>query len=720
MKKIAVTAMAAAITAATSYADDSNSIDTGIEELIVTGTKQNLSLQDTQASVSVLNAEDIKNMVVLDVEDIILRTANVSTAGNGGLNQISVRGITNDGVGFTGAGQTVSIYVDGSPNSFNSNQGAANLWDVAQVEILRGPQSTVQGRNALAGAVIINTADPEYEFRSTLRVRGGSEDLRQYSGMVTGSIIEDQLAFRLSADTREIDFGVVNQITGNNTRFQDATTIRGKLLFEPEAVSGLRMELALQHIDTEFGEFNSVTAPGPAGTSEFEAFDPFGNKTYGTRTRFEFNVVDRAILDTQYELNENWTLYSIATYEKVDRDTKFGPEGASFSDDKTKSFEFRAAYSGERLSGWLGAYYFEQERPNEFTFEFNPSLFGFPTDPAGAIVSTVSSRTQEFENYAIFGDLTYELSHKWSINVGARFDREDYSDTGNNGTATATPANCTVPAFGGLPCTMILPIQNEPPTDTSFDAFLPRATLIHSFDEDRSLSFGIQRGYRAGGTYIRVSPTTGFELGEFDPEYITNYELAFRSQWFDQRLTVNANMYYSDWTDQQVTIQFSPAFFDAITTNSGESELYGTEIDIVALLSDELEVRTSLGYVHTEFKDFPFNGENLRGNEFNSSPNFNASFGLNYQHISGLFTDWTVSYSDGQYSDVQNRNVNETDSYTLVNARLGYSTDLFDVVLFANNLFDERVTTRQDVTTAQPFFNVNDPRVVGLELTLNY
>lgn len=155
------------------------------------------------------------------------------------------------------------MYVDGATGSFNANQGASNLWDVNQVEILRGPQSTVQGRNVLAGALIINTADPEYDFRSKVRAITGSEETYQFSGMITGPILEEQVAFRLAADYREQDFGVTNALSDDNALFQEALTLRGKLLFEPEAIAGLRVELIGSYADTNFAEFGTVDAPPP-------------------------------------------------------------------------------------------------------------------------------------------------------------------------------------------------------------------------------------------------------------------------------------------------------------------------------------------------------------------------------------------------------------------------------------------------------------------------
>ena len=132
------------------------SADRDIEEIVVTGTKRNLSIQDTQTSVTVLTGRQIEEQGIVSLEDILLRTPNVAGGGSNSLNTASIRGVVLQGVSATtDNGFTSNVYIDGSPNSFNANQGANNLWDVAQVEVLRGPQSTVQGRNALAGAIII-------------------------------------------------------------------------------------------------------------------------------------------------------------------------------------------------------------------------------------------------------------------------------------------------------------------------------------------------------------------------------------------------------------------------------------------------------------------------------------------------------------------------------------------------------------------------------------
>ncbi|MEM8982644.1 MAG: TonB-dependent receptor [Pseudomonadota bacterium] len=724
--------------------------DDSIDEIVVTGTKRNLSLQDTQTSVALVTSEMIEEQALFNVEDIIIRTANVSTDGSGALNNLSIRGVTLVGIGFTGTGATSNVYVDGSPNSFNANQGASNLWDVAQVEILRGPQSTVQGRNALAGAVIINTADPEYDFGADVRLLAGTEDNRQYSAMVTGPIIEDQLAFRLAVDQREIDFGVTNLDTGNNTRFRDELTARAKLLWEPSERA--RLELIWSYTDTEFGEFNQVVAPVQATDPTFADFDPFGDVTFGARERFEFNTVTRFTLDTQFELSDNWTLYGLATFEDSQRDTDFGTSfGTGDAPDETYQYELRAAFDYGKWTGWIGAYYFDSSGSFRGIFNFSPATFGIPTVPADGFVIFDTNQFDETINQAIFADVTYELNERWAFNVGARFDDEEFTDTGTAGTSELGPNGCTiapfVPGLGGLPCSAIFPApSSDAPEPAKFDAFLPRGSVIYSIDEQKSVSFTVAQGYRAGGSYLFSSPTVPPETRTFDPEFLTNYEFAFRSAWPQHDLVFNANLFYSDWEDQQVTIPGpSGGLFDADTLNVGSAKLFGLEAEVRQTLSDSVNWFATVGYVETQFTDFPFaidsNGDpinpanpvfaNLRGNDFNSAPRISVAVGLAYENELGWFASGTASYTGEQYSDVTNLEQNRVDAYTIVNARAGYRNDNWSVSVFADNLFDERfvgrqglfsVATSDGLVTANtgPFFAVNDPRVVGVEIRYSY
>ncbi|MEM6913691.1 MAG: TonB-dependent receptor, partial [Pseudomonadota bacterium] len=679
------------------------------DTVIVTGTKQGLGIQDTQASVTVITGEAIEEQAIVNIDDLLLRTPNVSGGGSNSLNTASIRGVTLEGIGFAGQAFTANVYVDGSPNSFNANQGANNLWDVAQVEILRGPQSTTQGRNALGGAIIINTADPEYNWSGSIRARAGNEEQQQYSAFVTGPLIKDQVAFRLAADYREVDFNVVNDDTGNNTRFEEATTLRAKLLIEPEAIDGLRIELISSFSDTEFGEFGRASSPVPANDPTFSAFDPFGRETFGIQTRFEDSESLRYTADVNYEVNENWTLFALGTYEETERNSDFGPGSFNEARDETYTAELRATFDYDRLSGWIGGYYFDATNGDDIVFITPLSIFPFPFTVADPVLTATLVSDIETDNTAVFGEISYEISDRWSVNFGARYDQEDFADNGQQGSSVVEPAGCSVlpgvPLFGGTPCELLFPVSDQDPSSASYDAFLPRGSIIHRFDELRSLSFNVSRGYRAGGSYI-FADTSIAEVRTFDPEFVTNYELAWRSQWPVHDLTVNANLFYTDWTDQQVSITGpGGGVLEVDTLNVGSSELYGLEVEIDKKVNDDLDVFASIGLLHTEFIDFPFaidSGtafENLDGNEFNNAPTFNISGGFTYQNPTGFFLNATAAYSGEQFSDVTNLEINKNESYTLVNGRVGYRTDLFELSVFADNLLNERFSLRRGLTT---------------------
>ncbi|MEM8767446.1 MAG: TonB-dependent receptor [Pseudomonadota bacterium] len=714
------------------------------EEIIVLGTKRNLSLQDTQTSVSVVTMADIEEQALFTVEDILLRTPNVSTNGDGSLNGLSIRGISISGVGGAGRGQTANVYVDGSPNSEAANLGAANLWDVEQVQILRGPQSTIQGRNALAGALVTTTADPDYEFGADLRIVAGNENNRQYSGTLNVPLINDKLAVRFALDQREIDFEVLNVASGNTTRFQEAFTGRAKLLWEP--TDDLRLEVGHSYTDTEIGDRNRMQAPGPVGSPEFEAFDPFGRETY--RERFTNIEVNRTYLEARWDLNQAWSLFGLVTREDGLNDVEFGL-GSSLSDNTTYTAELRAAFDFGRLKGWFGAYWFDIESPNSTTFS---GPFPFPSIPADASIVARTSGTSTTENRALFADVTYDLNERWTFSVGLRYDDEEFRNLGGETILEATPADCVVapfvPTFGGQPCDALIGSGDgnaEPLPRGSFDAWLPRASIIHRFALQRSLSFNYARGYRAGGSYIRIVPPAPV-LSQFDPEYLDNYELAWRSEWFERRLVFNANVFYSDWQDQQIAIPGPTGFdLDTLIVNAGASELYGVEIETRFRFTDTLTGFATLGLVNSEFKDFPFavdeNGDpvnaedptyaNLAGNEFNTAPRTTFTVGLAWDQGAGWFASGNVSYASSQFSDVTNLRENKGSAYTLVNVRAGYRWRQWSIAGFADNLFEKRValtlglsgvstTTGEVELLDAPSFNVNDHRVYGVELRFAY
>ncbi|MEL7453718.1 MAG: TonB-dependent receptor, partial [Pseudomonadota bacterium] len=655
------------------------------DTIIVTGTKLNDGVQDTEVSVEIYDSARIEREVLFEFDDLITRAPNVS--GNGTTSGLSIRGIQRDGFSGGTNSDTSNIYLDGAPITDLTALGIESLWDVEQVEILRGPQSTFQGRNALAGVVVINTKDPTYEFEGDARARYGELGTEQYSIALSGPIVADQVAARIAVDFQDFDGDIENIVTGENTDGQEGLSIRGKLLIEPKALEGLRADLQVDYIETNQGGLGNASQPGvPADDPAFLDFDPFGGVDNGF-TDFTDVETLRFVGNVQYDISDIFDVTFIGTYEDTDTLREIGDiddpllfetAGLFDSDSEVYSTELRLGFDTGRLSGFIGGYYYDETLGVDSSVSSPLANLGPPIVPIDSIIQFDIDADITTENFAFFGVVNYAFSEKWEASFGIRYDNERVDSTGIQLLSTVEPADCILapflPGIGGAPCAAIFGQASQEPNQVAeFDAVLPRGTLTYNFDEDRSLSFSVQRGYRAGGAFVRNTPAPGggteSSVETFDPEFVTNFELAFRSEWFGDKLTFNANAFYTDWTDQQVSLPGPTGILSDIEIiNVGESELYGVEASVAAEPIEDLILTASIGYLDTQFTDFPFAVDetgapvnpadptfaNLSGNEFPFAPNFTASIGASYDHQSGVFVNGNLAYTDTQFSDVFN------------------------------------------------------------------
>jgi len=256
----------------------------------------------------------------------------------------------------------------------------------------------------------------------------------------------------------------------------------------------------------------------------------------------------------------------------------------------------------------------------------------------------------------------------------------------------------------------------QPDASRTFDAFLPKLGLKYDLNDDASLSFVVQRGYRSGGANINVIRST---VVPYDPEYTWNYELAARTSWLNDTLTVNANAYYVDWTDQQVVVNLSATPYDYQTENAGASHLYGAELEAAYRPSTAWDVYGSLGYSRTEFDDFTVragtNTIDLSGSEFAFAPRWTWAVGGNYRWDNGLFVNVNAGYRSESYGvSGPAQNTNKLDARTLVGGKVGYQADHWTLSAYATNLFDEDYVQFRQPSLNRAMYGA--PRVVGAVL----
>ena len=747
-----------------------------MDAIIVRGQKVERTLQDTVASVAVYDNEEIEKQNFINLFDILDQTANVTAGFDDSV--FSIRGIRNQGAGLGDSTSDVStIYVDGVflPSSLFTN-GALNLWDIGSVEVFRGPQSTIQGRNALAGAIVINTIDPSFEFEGRGQVSYAENSTWRTSAAVSVPIIEDQFALRLTADYAETDGFVENPTLGrSDSAAADVRTLRAKALITPRAVPNLTVRLGYTHVDDTAAE-NRVD----------EDLFPEQRVNFENVQSESITTADIASVEFSYDIGDAWSLTAVSGYVESEVDflidstrDEDGRETAStgLNDDRIFSQELRAVYEGNRLTGLVGAYYFNRSggQSND-SVSVVESNFAFP-DPrtiAGLLfgadspvpledqiaiaaglrnqvvglvpefdVGFIRSSDIDIENVAFFGEVSYAFTDRLSVKLGARYDRETIEQNVFDNTIVPPFATFNDPVIDGLLVTAAEQFSNEvliENIENDFSAFLPKAVITYDWTDNLSTSLSYQRAYRAGGLSINtfraaLAPADAGQddleaagiVNSFEPEFTNNYEFSLRSQWFDNRLTLNANAFFIDYTDQQVLVQLSPNPLDRLTDNVGQSELFGFELEAFAAPVDGLEISANLGFTDTEFTDggdvldTVDNAElDLTGLEFSYAPRWTTGASIRYTLPSGVFGNVRLRYTDETFALTDNNPTAVNDAYATLDLIAGYDAERFRAELFVTNVTDEEYFTfNPGDPNRGAVAVVGDPRVIGGRILVN-
>lgn len=693
-------------------AEETGTKAVNLTEVTVTGELQDRTLQETQTSVTLITGEELEERAEFDLYNVIERTPGVVSAfGNKGF---SIRGIDQRGVGGAGNGLTVSTTVDGATIS-NSNQlsffGPYSTWDLEQIEILKGPQSTQQGRNALAGAINIRSKDPVYEYEMKARLEAGDVGTFGTAVAVNAPLIDKVLAVRFAAEKQQND-GFISNPTQGTDEFdaKELTTGRFSVRFDP--ADNLDAILKVSFSENQAGEDVVDSSLFPEQRVNFsDAFSEEGARIHSYNLRLGYDINDAIRIESE-------TTYLDANYYRVeDTDSSAFPAGVIFRNADVENIqqEFRLRLDQGRWRAVAGAFYTDisDVAPAGGTVAaelFNPGFAGL-----GATIDAVIDADTQTENYALFGELEFDVTERLSLIGGLRYDHESFSTTTTNGFTSTNPI---VASF--------LPPTTTETNDTSFNALLPKLGVVYDINDVVSLGFTVQQGYRAGGTSVNLA--TG-NRQDFDPEKTWNYEASLRSTWFDQRLIANANIFYTDWEDQQVEVinPISGNPLDSNTFNAGSSQLYGGEVELYAYPSDALEMYASLAYVHTKFEEFITGTDDFSGNEFPFAPELTAAAGATYYFNNGFFLSGDFSFKDDMFADSANDEVLKAEDRFLVNLRAGYLGQGWKIFAYARNLFDEDYVTQgvsggldNNGRTILSGVRAGEQRVVGMVAQVNF
>jgi outer membrane receptor protein involved in Fe transport len=631
---------------------------------------------DTSSSVEVLDSDEIRRRAGLETtSDILAIVPNLVSTETSNFAP-AVRGA--DGTGpaqgadafFAGTRPRLNYQVDGRTLSYNESIFSdATLWDVERVEIFRGPQSTLQGRNAVAGAIVVKTRDPAWEFETGARVLAGNYDTRQYSAYVSGPIVDEQAAFRIAVDHRTAeDFVNFEQFPGVSRPDEyKSLAVRGKLLFEPDALPDFKALLTLNHADLHGPQGNEVNRPFDEHHPAFARMPRFGTRT------------DGAILDADWQLGDDFALDLLVSGTDIEVTREADP-GTGNSEIDTTEFVVEPRLHFDLfdgiLTGFLGTHHFRSNQ-DEFTDLFGGGTFD-----------------DETTTDAVFGEATWAFADTLDLTLGGRWEREHRERNGGVG-----------------------PFVID--FDETYEVFLPKATLAWHPSDDLTLGATVARGYNGGSAGFTFEPP--FVSYTYDEEYVWNYELFGRASLLDGRLFLSANAFYSDYKDMQLPFDLNPdpAVWSFVVRNAPGAESYGLELGSRFLLTDELELFANAGLLETEVTDFA--GSGIEGHELPRSPSASVNFGAFYTHRSGFEAGFDARWSDRYHTDVINEPRARIDPYWVVNAQVAWRFSRVRVHAAVTNLFDnvEPVLLYPGTTPDLDTATLLMPRMVTVGVTVD-
>lgn len=737
-KSISFALLASAAVSTTAIADE----NTDIEKIVIKGQKIDRSLQETPTSVAVLTASDLETNNISSVSEIFAMMPNVSGDFSEGFN---IRGV--DAFSVSGGGNSflATIYMDGAPLPFRmAKSGGLSMWDISQVEVFRGPQSTLQGRNSLAGAIVLRSQDPTYETNGKFKLTAGNHGQRGYAFAGGTSLINDVLAIRVSYEDTAYDGDIENITRKEGSNFEDSETLRAKVLFEPT-----------ENVDALFTYTRNENKYGPTW-SKFNHGSSAFDRTVDTNSYiWEETKTDIFNLEVSWDISDELSFHSITTYNDSEygynwdgdmQPTQIVVDTQDFRVDKTFSQELRLAYDGENVKAVAGFYTSKVDVKDDAIGErFYPLQSAIGTSDFGVAITgllmqqgldaTTAAQTaafvsplypnidpiilsmnyglnQEIKSSAIYGDITWSVNDKFNILAGLRYDTEEQSNSSNNDyqVKNTLPNPAAVPAQIAPVVTGVNAYLHSLAANASgigekskddFNAWLPKLGATYHIDDDSSASLIYQRGYRSGGVGFNIAQGESYK---YAPEYTNNFELSYRSVNLDGDLVFNANLFMLKWTDQQIEKR-GTSQFDTETVNSGKSEVKGFETEIFYTPNDNLTLKAGLGLAKSEFTQFIIEVEgqddlNYSGQRFHDSPEWTANIAAKYDFDNGVYINANAKYQDASpaYLDAK-RSVGaeryaldknpQNDGRTIVNATLGYNWDKYSVRLDVENLFDK-------------------------------
>lgn len=680
-----------------------------IEEILVTAKFRDADVLKTPGSISVIDADTIIRREARHLEEVLNLAPNVNySSGASRGRYIQIRGIGERSQFIEPLNPSVGLLIDNI--DYSGIGGAASTLDIQQIEILRGPQGTLYGANALAGLINLKSNDPTEQLEGSLKAVVGDYGYRTLMGVLSGPI-NDGVAYRLAIQRNEADGFVDNDFLGEeDTNNIDELTIRGKLRFQ--VTDALSIGVSGLYVDVDNG-YDAFSLDNTRHTlSDEPGHDRHESKAIAIEAVWQHDGFDAEVVasyadnELQYGFDEDWSFVDICTGSPC-----AGWAYSSFDDyarDRdTGSIDLRLVShdGGEIFDGstdWVvGVYWRDQEESLLRQYTFLPTSF---------------SSVFESRNLAAYGQLDTRLSDSFSLSTGLRLEhrKADYRDS------DTVAHDVSETLWGG------------------------RIALEYNANENTMVYGLVSRGYKAGG--VNSNPLLDADAREFDTEDMWNFESGIKGVWLEGNLRAQLALFYQKREEIQVKQSLvepiagssCPCTFTDYFANAAKGSNYGLEFEFYWHAHEAFGVYGSVGLLETEFDDFlSFSHADadsgsgtpvdLSGREQAHAPSYQFALGVEWQISESLTLNLEAEGKDRFY--LSPRHEEQTQDYEVVHASLRYLIGSWELSAWGRNLTDKDVIVRgfgsfgndpRKFYATEPYYQYGERRVVGVSVSYDF
>jgi iron complex outermembrane receptor protein len=670
--------------------------DKEIEEVIVTSDFRNATLLDTAASITIFDGSIIKNRQAKHLEELLNLAPNVNFSSGASRGRfIQIRGIGERSQFIEPLNPSVGILVDGI--DFTGIAGAATTMDIKQVEILRGPQGTLYGANALAGLINLTSNQPTENVQGELSLAIGSHNTKTMAAAMGGSLSSD-VNYRVAVQSHTSDGYITNDfLIKDDTDNIDELSLRA--IFDWQASDDLSLKLTLFRVDADNG-YDAFSLDNTRNTlSDKPGHDRQESSAVALHSNWQANeqfdvvsLISFADSDLEYGYDEDWAFPAICAGQECDG-WEYNSEDNYLRDRDNSTLDVKlvskkpVSLLGRHADWVFGVYARQQDEQLLRQYTYNASDF---------------SSNFDTKNRAIYGQLDIDISSDLSLIAGLRLESRKATYNDSDGVDHRVDENL----WGG------------------------RIALQYKLDDSAMVYGLVSRGYKAGG--VNSDSSLSLQDREFDTELMWNFETGLKGSWFEQRLQTRVSVFYQQRKDIQIKQSLVQSRDDSNASdftdyfgNSGKGTNYGMEVEVNWLASEVLSVEGSLGLLETDY-DTPLSA-NLDRRDQAHAPLYQFALGASLQVSENLI--WTADIEGKDKFYLSSSHDEQSDSYWLLNTNLAYSADQWSLSVWGRNLTDKDVIVRgfggfgndpRKYYATEPYYQLGEPRTFGVSGQYNF